>query len=177
MSYYRSYECTCIFDILKVHCHAICGNSKTVFNVICSNEFGDIICLNVVYTVHFSGLSLDSSLIVFALTWNYVVNSMAKKKKKLMFLIWGRGLWILVNFGDVTQELLALELWLAYKWQLSSALHISKKRERHFLTLLGLHRIFWNTNYWLLVQVYFSQGTFRNILQNVTRFLYIWAWN
>ena len=47
-----------------------------------------------------------------------------------------------MNFGDVTQELLALELWLAYKWQLSSALYISKKRERYFLTLLGLHRIF-----------------------------------
>ena len=37
---------------------------------------------------------------------------MAKKKKKDVSNIEGEKT---MNFGDVTQELLALELWLAYK--------------------------------------------------------------
>lgn len=71
--YYRYYKSILVFLIYWVNCHAICGNSKAALNVICNNEFGDIICLNLVYTLHFSALSLDSLLTVCAHSLKYVM--------------------------------------------------------------------------------------------------------
>lgn len=70
---------TCVFDTLRVNCHATCDKSKAVLNVICNNESGDIICLNLVYILHFSALSLDSLLVVSAIILKYVMTLMTMK--------------------------------------------------------------------------------------------------
>lgn len=115
MSYYSYYKSTLVVWIFWVNCHAICGNSKAVLNVICNNKFGDIICLNLVYTLHFSALILDLLRKVSALSlkdvmtlwqWKFSVPDIGEEKNNdqiwWVLVMWAKNFWLWDGAGRPT---------------------------------------------------------------------------